>query len=243
MRFSSFAFFLLSGLALGSFSAQAQQTPAPPAALSDDSVRVMSGLVQASVRQLRAIYFEPNEAQTIKLIGAALHDIPAFNQRLSHYTASLSREQQQVLAQRLRKQPWQIELRTLLNSPQYRGFEARAAKNPELKAAAAQLRAAGFMGTGATPAAVASTQTVAPASAPASAPAATTPATAPVAATPAAAPKPAVSATHRHTVVKGETLFSIARRYGVEPAQLQAWNGKASSSVKIGEVLTVEASN
>ncbi|GAB3305860.1 LysM peptidoglycan-binding domain-containing protein [Hymenobacter tenuis] len=241
MRFSSFAFFLLSGLALGSFSAQAQQTPAPPAALSDDSVRVMSGLVQASVRQLRAIYFEPNEAQTIKLIGAALHDIPAFNQRLSHYTASLSREQQQVLAQRLRKHPWQIELRTLLNSPQYRGFDARAAKNPELKAAAAQLRTAGFMGTGATPAAVASTQTVTPAPAPA--PAATTPVAAPVAATPAAAPKPAVSATHRHTVVKGETLFSIARRYGVEPAQLQAWNGKASSGVKIGEVLTVEASN
>jgi membrane-bound lytic murein transglycosylase D len=41
----------------------------------------------------------------------------------------------------------------------------------------------------------------------------------------------------RHTVRKGETLFSIARRYNVTPAQLRAWNKKADVVVKIGEIL------
>ncbi len=44
----------------------------------------------------------------------------------------------------------------------------------------------------------------------------------------------------QHTVVKGETLYSISRRYGVTPADLQAWNNKPDGSVKIGEILTVK---
>src|SRR6476661_3809995 len=130
---------LLAGAALltAAPAAWAQQTA--PAALSDDSVRVMATLVQSSVRQLRGIYFEPNDARAVQLIDEALVSIPALNQRLSHYTASLPREQQQLLAQRLRQQPWQIELQTLMRSPQFRGFDARAAKQPELKAAAERL--------------------------------------------------------------------------------------------------------
>jgi membrane-bound lytic murein transglycosylase D len=42
-----------------------------------------------------------------------------------------------------------------------------------------------------------------------------------------------------HTVVKGETLFSIARTYQVKAADLQAWNNKPDGAVKIGEVLRV----
>ena len=41
-------------------------------------------------------------------------------------------------------------------------------------------------------------------------------------------------------VAKGETLYSIARRYEVKAADLQAWNGKLDGSVKIGEVLRVQ---
>ncbi|GAC1370651.1 MAG: hypothetical protein NVSMB30_09550 [Hymenobacter sp.] len=61
------------------------------------------------------------------------------------------------------------------------------------------------------------------------------PAPAPVAA-PVAGPPP-------HTVAAGETLYSIARRYGVKVADLQAWNAKADPSVKVGEVLRVQAAS
>ncbi|MFD2721450.1 LysM peptidoglycan-binding domain-containing protein [Hymenobacter monticola] len=60
------------------------------------------------------------------------------------------------------------------------------------------------------------------------------------AATPAApttAPAPAML----HTVVKGETLFSIGRLYNVKAADLQTWNNKPDGAVKIGEVLRVSA--
>ncbi|GGG31563.1 LysM peptidoglycan-binding domain-containing protein [Hymenobacter glacieicola] len=271
MRFLSRTFFLLAGLSLASFAAQAQQAPPAPT-LSDDSVRVMSSLVQTSVRQLRAIYFEPNDARAVALIDAALVEIPTLNQRLSHYTASLPREQQQLLAQRLRSQPWQVELNTLLRSPQFKGFDARAAKNPALKDAAARLRASGFVGTkaaaGSAPVAPASVATAAPAAAKAqpapavgakvsglasAAPAATatvaptktpTPSVAPAAVKPQpAAPAKATAskAARSHTVQKGETLFSISKQYKVTPAQLQEWNSKSDGAVKIGEVLTVEA--
>jgi hypothetical protein len=143
-----FRVILCGGLLAGPLAAQAQQSTAvAPVALSEDSVRVMSGLVQTSVRQLREIYFEPSDTRAVELIETALQDIPALNQRLSHYTASLAREQQQVLAQRLRQQPWQIELQTLMRSPQFKNFDARAAKNPDLKAATERLRASGFVGT------------------------------------------------------------------------------------------------
>jgi len=58
----------------------------------------------------------------------------------------------------------------------------------------------------------------------------------------AATPAPVVpvaAATLQHTVMKGETLFSISRLYKVKAADLQAWNGKLDGNVKIGEVLQV----
>ncbi|SNC75170.1 LysM repeat-containing protein [Hymenobacter gelipurpurascens] len=233
MRFS-FTLSLLAGLLLGSLSLRAQQVV--PAPLSEDSVRVMSGLVQSSVRQLRSIYFEPNDAHAVELINTALQDIPALNQRLSHYTASLPQEQQAALAQRLRQQPWQVELRTLLRSPQFRGFDARAAKNPALQEASTRLKATGFVGSPKAVAAAATTARSATSPAPTISQAAASP-------KPAAAPAMAVSPTPqtKHTVQKGETLYSIAQHYGITPAQLQALNDKASGDVKAGEVLVVEA--
>lgn len=226
---------LLAGLLFSSLSGLAQKATAPLPSLSEDSVRVMSGLVQSSVRQLRSIYFEPNDAHSVELINAALHDIPALNQRLSHYTASLPQEQQAALAKRLRQQPWQVELRTLLRSPQFKGFDARAAKNPTLQQAAARLKATGFVGSSK---AVATEAPARPASSPA-----------PTQSLTSAAPKPAEApsataavtspAKAQHTVQKGETLYSIAKQYGVTPAQLQTWNDKADGGVKTGEVLLV----
>ncbi|WP_045687599.1 LysM peptidoglycan-binding domain-containing protein [Hymenobacter sp. AT01-02] len=232
--FSTFS--LLAALSLCSFASRAQQVTLSPT-LSDDSVRVMSGLVQTSVRQLRSIYYEPNDAKAIELIDAAVRDITPLNQRLRQYTADLNPEQQRVLTQRLRQQPWQIELQTLLRSPQYKGFNARAAKNPALKTAAERLQAAGFIGMpkAATAARTAPTPTVA----------AVSPATSarPTNNLVASPPTPATSlaAAKKHTVQKGETLFSIAKQYNVKPAQLQAWNAKPDNGVKIGEVLLVEA--
>jgi len=54
----------------------------------------------------------------------------------------------------------------------------------------------------------------------------------------AAAP---LMASAQHTVAVGETLYSISKRYLVSVADLQAWNGKPDTSVKIGEVLRVAA--
>ena len=56
---------------------------------------------------------------------------------------------------------------------------------------------------------------------------------------PKAAAPPTASA--QHTVAVGETLYSISKRYQVSVADLQAWNGKLNTSVKIGEVLRVTA--
>ena len=39
----------------------------------------------------------------------------------------------------------------------------------------------------------------------------------------------------------GETLFSISQRYKVKVADLQTWNAKPDPSVRIGEVLRVQA--
>ncbi|OGX86324.1 hypothetical protein BEN47_01895 [Hymenobacter lapidarius] len=58
----------------------------------------------------------------------------------------------------------------------------------------------------------------------------------------AAAPGVSFGAASQHTVVKGESLFSISRLYKVKVADLQVWNGKLDESVKIGEVLRVQAS-
>ena len=58
---------------------------------------------------------------------------------------------------------------------------------------------------------------------------------------PAAPVAPAAGAAIQHTVAKGETLYSIARRYQVALADLQAWNNKPDTTVKVGEVLRVQA--
>ncbi|MBC6696792.1 LysM peptidoglycan-binding domain-containing protein [Hymenobacter puniceus] len=282
MRFLSRILTFSSLLLPLSLAAQTQQTapavPVAPVALSEDSVRVMSGLVQASVRQLRAIYYEPDDARATQLVETALLQIPAYNQRLSSYTSSLPREQQQLLAQRLRQQPWQIELQTLLRSPQYKDFNLRTARSPTLKSASDRLAATGFLGTkpnAAKPAASTAAAKATPTTSPdktinakpaVAAPAAKTPAVvakpvsgnAPtavpgnaLAATPAkptaaivpakpAPAKPTTKAVRHHTVAKGETLFAIARQYGVKPAQLLSWNSKSDNSVRIGEVLTIQ---
>lgn len=45
-----------------------------------------------------------------------------------------------------------------------------------------------------------------------------------------------------HTVVSGESLWDISRKYGVSIEEIVKWNGKNSTKVKAGEVLKVKAS-
>lgn len=54
-------------------------------------------------------------------------------------------------------------------------------------------------------------------------------------------PQPMPSAAKTHTVAPKETLFSIARTYGMTVAQLKEWNSLTTDEVKIGQVLTVAA--
>ena len=61
------------------------------------------------------------------------------------------------------------------------------------------------------------------------------------AATAAAPPATATATPAQHTVVRGETLYSIAKRYQVTIADLQAWNNKPDASVRLGEVLRMQA--
>ena len=43
-----------------------------------------------------------------------------------------------------------------------------------------------------------------------------------------------------HRVKSGETLYSIARRYGVTIAQIVSWNGlSANRTLRIGQRLTI----
>jgi membrane-bound lytic murein transglycosylase D len=48
--------------------------------------------------------------------------------------------------------------------------------------------------------------------------------------------------TTRHTVQKGDTLFSIAKRYNVTLADLKRWNKLASNLLKIGMILHIPTS-
>jgi LysM repeat protein len=43
-------------------------------------------------------------------------------------------------------------------------------------------------------------------------------------------------------VAAGETLWSIAQRYGVSVDQVKSWNGRRGNKVGIGEVLRIYAS-
>ncbi|GAB2960243.1 hypothetical protein GCM10027048_29820 [Hymenobacter coalescens] len=66
------------------------------------------------------------------------------------------------------------------------------------------------------------------------------PASKPATATPAKPTVAPTAGTIKHTVVAGETLYSISRKYGVTPKQVQDWNSKPDMSVRLGEVLTVQ---
>ena len=53
--------------------------------------------------------------------------------------------------------------------------------------------------------------------------------------------KTSPSAAKTHTVAAKETLFSIARQYGMTVQQLKEWNGLLDNDLKLGQVLTVAA--
>ncbi|MBS0431065.1 MAG: transglycosylase SLT domain-containing protein [Proteobacteria bacterium] len=59
--------------------------------------------------------------------------------------------------------------------------------------------------------------------------------------TPSADAPPADHSMHvsRHRVARGESLWSIARRYNVSPSQLRLWNALASDQLKPGQSLLV----
>ena len=42
-----------------------------------------------------------------------------------------------------------------------------------------------------------------------------------------------------HKVTRGQTLYSIARRYGVTVKQIKAWNGLKSSTAPLGRTLII----
>ena len=49
------------------------------------------------------------------------------------------------------------------------------------------------------------------------------------------------STTKTHVVKKGETLSSIAKKYGCTPADIKSWNGLKSNTVKIGQKLKIKS--
>jgi len=58
---------------------------------------------------------------------------------------------------------------------------------------------------------------------------------------PAPAAEPAPEAPREHTIVKGDSLNALAKRYGVSAADLRAWNKLESDVVKIGQVIKIQA--
>lgn len=59
---------------------------------------------------------------------------------------------------------------------------------------------------------------------------------------PAPATKPQVTSAKTHTVGPKETLYSIAKMYGMTVTQLKEWNNIPGDELKIGQVLSVAAS-
>ena len=59
------------------------------------------------------------------------------------------------------------------------------------------------------------------------------------AAAPASAPADGAPTTVSHKVTKGETLASIADRYGVQPAEIRSANNLRRNAVRVGQVLTI----
>ncbi|MBL7645552.1 MAG: LysM peptidoglycan-binding domain-containing protein [Candidatus Hydrogenedentes bacterium] len=58
---------------------------------------------------------------------------------------------------------------------------------------------------------------------------------------PAPVAEPAPEAPREHTIVKGDSLNALAKRYGVSAADLRAWNKLESDVVKIGQVIKIQA--
>ena len=54
-----------------------------------------------------------------------------------------------------------------------------------------------------------------------------------------ASPKPASKPTIRHTVVKGNTLYSLGRRYGTSVGAIQRANGISGTTIRIGQKLRI----
>ncbi len=48
-------------------------------------------------------------------------------------------------------------------------------------------------------------------------------------------------ATKSHTVVKGETLYAIARKFNVKPDDIKQWNNLKDGGIKLGQVLKIKA--
>jgi LysM repeat protein len=59
--------------------------------------------------------------------------------------------------------------------------------------------------------------------------------------TPSRPAAPARAAARTHTVVSGDTLFGIARKYGVSPAAIRGANRMESDVVKLGQTLVIPA--
>ena len=60
---------------------------------------------------------------------------------------------------------------------------------------------------------------------------------------PAAAPAAAVAASTTHTVVRGDTLGGIARRYGASSAAIKQANGMTGDTVVLGKQLVIPGSS
>ncbi|GGD47507.1 hypothetical protein GCM10011514_09390 [Emticicia aquatilis] len=52
--------------------------------------------------------------------------------------------------------------------------------------------------------------------------------------------KPAATSSTSHVVQKGETLYSISKRYGVTTKQVQEWNDMNDQNVKLGQKLIIK---
>ena len=48
------------------------------------------------------------------------------------------------------------------------------------------------------------------------------------------------STTGTHTVVKGDTMYNISKRYNISIAQIVEWNNLSDQSVKLGQVLKIQ---
>lgn len=47
------------------------------------------------------------------------------------------------------------------------------------------------------------------------------------------------STTGTHTVIKGDTMYNIAKRYNISIAQIMEWNNLSDQSIKLGQVLKI----